>query len=111
MKRTKIGLALCFLAGLAMVLAGIQGQKELAESGFGSENGYQAIYALSADVAEAWGSLETELAELSGAENTAADAAAEVLLQEAWKGSEENLTEARHILHYSFHQPSCRTCP
>ena len=93
MKRTKIGLALCFLAGLAMVLAGIRGQKELAESGFGSENGFQAIYALSADMAEAWGSLEKELAELSGAENTAADAAAEALLQEAWKGSEENLTE------------------
>ena len=52
MKRTKIGLALCFLAGLAMVLAGIQGQKELAESGFGSESGYQAIYALSGDLAE-----------------------------------------------------------
>ena len=73
MKRTKIGLILCFLAGLAMVLAGIRGQQELAESGFGSESGYQAIYALSGDVSEAWKSLEAELAELSGAENAAVD--------------------------------------
>ena len=36
---TRLGLIICFLLGAALALAGVQGQRELTASGFGSEAG------------------------------------------------------------------------
>ena len=89
--KTKIGLALCFVLGAALVLAGIQGQGALNESGFGSEASYQAIYALTGDVSGIWSeALGPARETLNEAEKTAADEAARALLSAEGLGDAEN---------------------
>ena len=78
--RTRVGLLLCFLIGMALAAAGLQGQRELTESGFGSEAAYQAIYALSGDAEEIGRILREDLSSLpEDAGREAERAAREVL--------------------------------
>ena len=82
---TKIGLAVCFLLGLIFVFFGFRGQQKLTSADLGSEESYQAIYALSGDVNAIWNALSGDLDALSADEREAADAAARSLLAEDWE--------------------------
>lgn len=83
---TKIGLAVIFLIGAALVFMGIRAQKKFAASGFSSENAYQAIYALTRDVSDAWkNKLEPELKRLPEDDRTVLDGIVRELLSETWK--------------------------
>ncbi len=81
---TKIGLAVMFLLGAAIVFMGIRGQSEYSASGFSSEKAYQAIYALSGQVSDAWKKGISHdldaMTDQEGLENTAL-----VLLKDAWE--------------------------
>ena len=73
---TRLGLIICFLLGAALALAGVQGQRELTASGFGSEAAYQTIYALSGDVSRIQRILEKDLESLTESGRQGAEAAA-----------------------------------
>ncbi len=78
--RTWAGLLLCFLIGAMLAAAGLQGQRELTESGFGSEAAYQAIYALSRDAEEIGWILLEDLNSLPESASRGAESAARELL-------------------------------
>ena len=81
---TKIVLALVFALGIAIIAMGYMGMQEYAASGFSSEAGYRAIYALSGDAAAAWKKLEPQMAQLTEAQRTSLDDIAQGLLTAAW---------------------------
>ena len=83
---TQIGLAAVFIIGAVLIFMGIRAQKEFAESGFSAENAYQAIYALSRDVSDAWRKrIQPELELLTESDRSAMDRTAMDLLTETWK--------------------------
>ncbi len=90
---TKIGLAVCFLLGLIFVFFGFRGQQKLTSADLGSEESYQAIYALSGDVNAIWNALSGDLDALSADEREAADAAARSLLAEDWESRQTGAGE------------------
>ena len=74
------------LLGLLLIFFGIRGQQHLTDADLGSEDSYQAVYALSGDTDAAWrGMLSGDLDSLGEEERKALDAAAEVLLKESWE--------------------------
>ena len=74
---TKLLLALAFALGCALVFMGWRGQVEYAASGFSSEEAFDAIYALSGEVSDAWARrIKPELDRLSEADRAQADALA-----------------------------------
>ena len=88
---TKIGLVLVFLIGAALIFMGIRAQHNFASSGFSSESAYQAIYALTRDVSDAWkNKLEPELKQLSETDRTALDGTVRDLLAETWKSQSKS---------------------
>ena len=88
---TKIGLAVVFLIGVALIFLGIRAQQDFAASGFSSESAYQAIYALSKDVSDAWkNKLEPELKSLTEADRAALDGTVMDLLMDFWKNQSKN---------------------
>lgn len=97
---TKIALALVFLLGIAVIAMGYRGMQEYGASGFSSEGGYRAIYALSGDVADAWSKkLEPQMAALAGEQRAALDQAAHDLLIDAWEGQKSGAgAEAEALL-------------
>ncbi len=101
---TKIGLAVVFLIGVALIFMGIRAQQNFASSGFSSENAYQAIYALSKDVSDAWSNkLKPELSSLTEADRSSLDGIVKGLLTEAWKSQSktaelpENVDEPEEV--------------
>ena len=83
---TKLVLALVFALGAALVFMGYRGQVEYAASGFSSEGGFQAVYALSRSASNAWNDvLEGELDALPQQDREALDARALSLLSDAWE--------------------------
>ena len=58
---TKAGLAACFLLGLLFVFFGLRGQNHAGNAGVNDES-YQAVYALSRDMNNAWETLSADLA-------------------------------------------------
>ena len=71
---TKIGLALGFLLGAALVFMGYKGLTAFQQSGFTSESAYTVIYRLSDAVSAAWEDrLSPELDRLSGDERDKVD--------------------------------------
>ena len=88
---TKIGLAVVFLIGAALIFMGIRAQHDFASSGFSSESAYQAIYALTRDVSDAWkNKLEPELKQLSETDRSALDGTVRDLLTETWKSQSKS---------------------
>ena len=74
------------LLGLLLIFFGIRGQQHLTDADLGSEDSYQAVYALSGDTDAAWrGMLSGDLDSLGEEERKALDAAAEALLKESWE--------------------------
>ena len=69
-------LLLCFfLLGVWIVFYGLRGMREYAASGFSSEEAFDAIYALSGEVSDAWARrIKPELDRLSESERARADA-------------------------------------
>ena len=91
---TKTGLAACFLLGLIFVFFGIRGQRLVDESDFGSEDSYQAIYALSGDVSSFWNSFSRDRSALDREEQEALDAAALSLVEESWESRQSGAGKA-----------------
>ncbi len=88
---TKIGLAVVFLLGAILIFMGIRAQNDFASSGFSSESAYQAIYALSRDVSDAWQKkLQPELSKLSESDRSALDETVKSLLTDAWKSQSKS---------------------
>ena len=80
---TRLGLALVFLIGAALAFMGWRGQAWFNDSGFSSENAFQAIYRLSGDVSDAWnGSLKPTLDALPEQDRAALDGIARTLAAE-----------------------------
>ena len=90
---TKIGLAVCFLLGLVFVFFGIRGQRQLADADLGTEESYQAIYALSGDVSAAWDVLSGDLAALEDEQRDAAGKAALSVLKANWESLRQGAGE------------------
>ena len=87
---TKIGLAVVFLIGAALIIIGLRAQKEFASSGFSSETAYQAIYKLGHDVSAAWKkNLQPELNKFSEADRPSLDQAVKGLATDAWKSQDK----------------------
>ena len=83
---TKIGLALVFLSGIAVIILGYRGIQEYNASGFSSETAYHAIYALSGDINSAWtAKLSPQRESLSAEKREQLDEAARDLLFAAWE--------------------------
>ena len=83
---TRIGLAVVFLLGALMAYMGIRGQNEFSASGFSSERAYQAIYALSGQVSDAWkNSVQPDLNALTEQERALLDSTMADLLRDAWE--------------------------
>ncbi len=83
---TRIGLAVIFLLGALMAYMGIRGQNEFSASGFSSERAYQAIYALSGQVSDAWkNSVQPDLNALTEQERALLDSTMADLLRDAWE--------------------------
>ena len=83
---TRIGLAVIFLLGALMTYMGIRGQNEFSASGFSSERAYQAIYALSGQVSDAWkNSVQPDLNALTEQERALLDSTMADLLRDAWE--------------------------
>ena len=77
---TKLILALVFLLGVGVILAGITGMREYSASGFSSESGYSAIHALSGEVSSAWEKkLQPQLAQVGADQRAALNAAVKTL--------------------------------
>ena len=93
--RTRIGLLICFLLGTALVIGGLQGQREQAASGFESEGAYQAIYALSGDVNRMEQTLRRDLESLDESERMAAEAAAREILTAGGQDGAETMAADR----------------
>ena len=77
----RLALAALLIAGISLVLLGLRGQAALTGSGFSAEGGYQAVYALSGDVAAAW---TRAIRPALNAQPEPADDVAEALLCAAW---------------------------
>ena len=87
---TRLGLMLLLALGAAMVFMGIRGQREYAASGFSSESGYQAVYALSGAVSGAWKeSMAPEMDDLPEEIRKGAGERIVALLTSAWEGQAE----------------------
>ena len=87
---TKIGLAVVFLIGAALIIIGLLAQKEFASSGFSSETAYQAIYKLGHDVSAAWKkNLQPELNKFSEADRPSLDQAVKGLAADAWQSQDK----------------------
>ena len=86
---TKLILVLLFLLGAALFLTGRKGQKTFEASGFNSGDAYEAIYALSRDVSEAWNKrLEPRLALLPEEEQETLEHCALEMLSADWEARE-----------------------
>ena len=95
---TKIGLAVVFLLGAALIFMGIRAQQEYASSGFSSEGAYQAIYALSKDVSEAWSNeIKPELDQLNADERSVLDETVKNLTADFWKSQDKNAELPKEI--------------
>ena len=91
---TKLSILAVFLIGAAMVTAGISGLSAYQHSGFSSEAGYQAIHAISGDVASDWKNLLSPFRDsLPDAERAALDESALSLLSSAWEGQKKGGAE------------------
>ena len=87
---TKLILACAFILGIAVIVLGYAGMQEYAASGFSSESGYGAVYALSGSVSSAWDKkLEPQLAALSPEQRSAVGNAARTLLESAWESQKK----------------------
>ena len=83
---TKLGLALFFVLGIAIIVLGISGQRAYDTSGFSAESAYSAVYSLHKDVASVWEKqLKPQLSALPEDKRTLVDEAARALLDAAWE--------------------------
>ena len=83
---TKIALAVLLIIAAAIIVMGYQGQRTYDASGFSAETGYQAVYALSRDVSDAWEkTLKPQLNSLPSDRLAALDGTAHSLLTAAWE--------------------------
>ena len=86
---TKLGLALVFALGIAVIVLGVSGQRAYDTSGFSAESAYSAIYSLHGDVASAWEEqLKPQLAALPEERRLMLSDAARALLDAAWESAE-----------------------
>ncbi len=82
--RTKIGIALVLLLGIAVIISGVLGLQTFQNSGFSAESGYQAVYALSRGVSSDWDQLlKPALSSREDREQIAG--IAQTLLTSAWE--------------------------
>ena len=96
---TKIGLLVAFLLGLAIVVAGLVGQRVYDASGFSSEASFQAVYALSKEVKADWNRLISPMrAALPEARRDALDAQVSSLVVSAWKAQGEEAEQSLSAL-------------
>ena len=85
---TKIGLALVFALGIAVIVLGMSGQRVYDTSGFSAESAYSAIYSLGKDVRSTWEQqLQPLLAALPEEQRTQTDAAVRSLVDAAWESA------------------------
>ena len=84
-KITKIGLVVCLALGILCVIYGIKGQQASSDSELGSENSYQAIYALSGDAEKTWNTLESDRGSLSDDQRTQTDGSVRTLVRDFWE--------------------------
>ena len=85
--RTKAGLALALALGLALLFAGVYGQKAHEQSGFTSEDAYRAVSALARDVESGWTAIaEPGIDRLEPAARTELDGLIRRLVVRAWEG-------------------------
>ncbi len=85
---TKIGLALVFALGIAVIVLGMSGQRAYDTSGFSAESAYSAIYSLGKDVRSTWDKqLQPRLAALPEEQRTQTDAAVRSLVDAAWESA------------------------
>ena len=85
---TKLGLALIFALGIAVIVLGVNGQRAYDTSGFSAESAYSAIYSLHNDVASTWDKqLQPQLAALPQEQRAQTDAAARALVDAAWESA------------------------
>ena len=83
---TKIALAVLLVIAAAIIITGWYGQRTNDASGFSSETGYQAVYALSKDVGNAWKkTLKPQLTAVPADQRAALNGAAHSLLTSAWE--------------------------
>ena len=96
----KLVLALVFALGVALVFMGYRGQVQFATSGFSSEGGFEAVYALSRSVSNAWSDvIAPQLGALSEQDRESLDAQALGLLEAAWDSHREGAGgEARALV-------------
>ena len=97
---TKLGLAIVFALGIAIIVLGVSGQRAYDTSGFSAESAYGAIYSLHQDVANAWEKqLKPQLAALPEERRAQVDEAARALLDAAWESqSAGSAAEVESIL-------------
>ncbi len=85
----KLALVLAFALGCALVFMGWRGQAVYNASGFSSEAAYDAIYALSGEVSDAWAHrLGPELDQLAEADRARVDAVALELVGQLYSDAE-----------------------
>ena len=85
----KLALVLAFALGCTLVFMGWRGQAVYNASGFSSEAAYDAIYALSGEVSDAWEHrLRPALDQLNEADRARADAVALELVSQLYGGTE-----------------------
>ena len=85
---TKLGLALVFALGIAIIVLGVAGQRAYDTSGFSAESAYSAIYSLHKDVAAAWEKqIKPQLSALPEEQKAQVDDAARALLRSAWESA------------------------
>ena len=90
----KIVLAAFFLAGIAMIVMGVQGMRTFNTSGYDTENAYEAIRALGKEAGRSYrADIAGELAAFEG-DREALDGAVRALLADAWGMDEARLGEA-----------------
>ena len=83
---TKIGLAVIFLMGIAIIVVGAMATREYDASGFSSEGAYSAIYSLQGHVSSFWKDrLSPQLNALDDGARAQVNAAANGLLASAWE--------------------------
>ena len=95
----KLVLALVFALGAALVFMGYRGQVQFESSGFSSEGGYEAVYALSDSVSKAWSDgIAPQLAAMTEQDRDRLDAEALRLLESAWDDQREGAGEEAHAI-------------
>ena len=86
----KLMLLILFLLGAGIILNGVNGMREYAESGFSSESAYQAIYALHRETEKTWKQkLAPQLGEMTEEEKKSFDGLTVQLLSSAWESQKK----------------------